>query len=340
MNQPANKSASAIQKCIQILEKNGGKLAEESRSLMFADPGLLELKEQFQFISKNWRDQLTPSLISLSCQAVGGKPNKTHDFALTMSLINLSFFLWDDIIDRSYSKSFKPTLAGKYGSNIALVTGGIISAKAFFILNNARINQLKKKLITNHIWNLLSVMTKVEAHTIKMRNEKQYSKMKLWKIETESIDPEICLKIGSIIGDGSEEEIENLGRYGKSLGIILGLIHDFHVGSNLTLELAEKIKQNTLPYCVLLASEQSKPVKKKLDQLIVKEEIDANLIKVLVEEILKTKILEEIKKKIDYWVEEAKKAIGGLDPNRATLTLKNFVELQPRYFIESISAKI
>ena len=61
-----------------------------------------------------------------------------------MSLINLSFFLWDDIIDRSYSKTFKPTLSGKHGSNTALIIGGMVSAKAFQILNNMNLKKQKK----------------------------------------------------------------------------------------------------------------------------------------------------------------------------------------------------
>ena len=162
MNLTSKEPDNATQKCQRILEKNGGLIAEKSRSIMLTDPELTELKEPLEFISTNWRDPLTPSLLSLSCGAVGGKPKNTHDSALAMSLINLSFFLWDDIIDRSYSKTFKPTLSGKFGSPTALIVGGMVSAKAFSILNNIDFNQTKKDTINQLIWNLLSVMAKVE----------------------------------------------------------------------------------------------------------------------------------------------------------------------------------
>jgi len=337
MNPTSKKPDTAIQKCQRILEENGELIAEKSRSIMLTDPELIELKEPLEFISTNWRDPLTPSLLSLSCGAVGGTPEDTHDSALAMSLINLSFFLWDDIIDRSNSKTFKPTLSGKYGSNATLIVGGMISAKAFSILNNMDFNKTKKDAINRLIWTLLSVMAKVEIRSIKMRTQETYSsKIKLWKIKTESFDPETCLKIGAIIGDGLASEINSLGKYGRCLGTILGLTNDFRVATNLTLELADKIKLKSLPYSLLLASERSNTLRKKLDQLLTQNRIDPNSIKLIVENMLKTSVFEDIEKKVDFFVQEAKESLIGLKENSATLALRNFIELQPRFFIESI----
>ena len=70
---------------------------------------------------------------------------------------------------------------------------------------------------------------------------------KFWKIKTEAEDLETCLKIGAIIGNGSESEINHLGKYGLYLGIILELCKDFRISVNLTAELAEKIRNGTLP---------------------------------------------------------------------------------------------
>lgn len=338
MNSISKNPKSTAEICFEILEKNGGKIAEKSRKIMLTDHKLKTLKDPFQFIATNWRDSLTPSLLALSCEAVGEDPRKTNDLALAMSLINLTFFIWDDIIDRSYSKTFKPTLAGKYGTGIALITGGLVSAKAFSILNNFKIQQEKKELINKHIWNLLSVMAKAETYSIELRTKRRYSsKIKLWKIETESVDPETCLKIGAIIGNGSEKEIENLGTYGNCLGIIIGLINDFRIGTNLTLELAEKIKLKVPPYCLLLASENSLSFKKILDKSFYDEEINPKSIELLVKSMLKTGIYEDIAKKVVYWVEKANKAIEELDQNRATHMLQKFIQLQPNYFSESIA---
>jgi geranylgeranyl pyrophosphate synthase len=330
-------SDSATQKCHQILEENGGKIAEKSRSILLSDSKLKELKEPLEFISKNWRDPLTPSLLALSCKAVGGIPRNTHNSALAISLINLSFFLWDDIIDHSSAKIFKPTLSGKYGSGTALIVGGMISAKAFSILNNLKFKKIKKEAINRLIWDLLSIMAKAEMHSIKMRSQKNYSSgAKLWKIKTESIDPQTCLRIGAIIGDGSDREIECLGNYGSNLGVILGLMNDFRVAANLTLELATKIKLKALPYSLLLATERSEKLRKRLEKLLIKDNVDQASIKLIVEGMLETLVLEDIQKKVDFFVQRAKESLNGLKQNSATITLQSFIELQPRFFVESI----
>src|ERR1700690_1332474 len=62
-----------------------------------------------------------PTLIYLSCQAVGGDPEKTKSLAPAMLLITASGDIHDDIIDRSPSKFRKKTILGKYGKDIALL---------------------------------------------------------------------------------------------------------------------------------------------------------------------------------------------------------------------------
>jgi len=198
------------------------------------------------------------------------------------------------------------------------------------------LKKTKKDTINRLIWNLLSVMAKVEIRSLKMRTQDTYSsKIKLWKIKTESIDPETCLKIGAIIGDGLAREINSLGKYGRCLGTILGLINDFRVATNLTLELADKIKLKSLPYSLLLASERSNTLRKKLDQLITKNRVDPNSIKLIVEGMLETSIFEDIEKKVSFFVQKAKESLGSLKQNNATLALRTFIELQPKFFVES-----
>lgn len=74
-----NQNAESIIK--KILEDNGAKTADRARKILLEDPGLKKLHEPLAFINENWRD-LTPALMRLSCEAVGGKPKETEDVAL------------------------------------------------------------------------------------------------------------------------------------------------------------------------------------------------------------------------------------------------------------------
>ncbi|MGD0996421.1 MAG: polyprenyl synthetase family protein [Candidatus Bathyarchaeia archaeon] len=323
----------------KILEDNGAKVADKAKMILLEDPALKELREPLQFISENWRD-ITPALISLSCEAVGGKTEETYDVALAMCLMNLGFTTWDDIIDNAQSKTFKPTLFGKFGQGITIIVGGIASAKGFTILNDSKIENGKRKKIVKLIWKLWSKMATVETSTLRMRTQGTLSSnKKFWKIKSEALDLGTCLKIGAIIGNGSNNEINHLGKYGEYLGIILALQQDFQVSVNLTLELAEKIRNNRLPYSIIWASEHSKPFKLELETLKQKSVIDDVSIKEFIKLFLDTAIIYNIENKIKKYKKLAEKELNYRAATNASQSLKSFLNIQSRTFHHEFPSK-
>ena len=150
--------------------------------------------------------------------------------------------------------------------------------------------------------------------------------------------PRNMFGIGAILGNGSEDEFKHLSRYGKYLGIILGLWNDFYVSINLTLELAEKIRCDALPYSLLWAINRSREVKKKIENLN-KNRIEPSEIKEIVEYILETGILHNKLMNIKRCAGRAAEELLNVNnKSPATQTLKFFVEAQPPLFMENISA--
>jgi geranylgeranyl pyrophosphate synthase len=332
--------SSLKERCQRILEENGGHIADQASRILLEDPKLKDLRSPLEFISKNWRDPLTPSLMRLSCEAVGGRSDITNEIALAMSLMNLSFYVWDDIIDEAPFKLFKPTLFGKFGKGTALIIGGLASAKAFSILNQMPANRNKQQTVTRMIWDLWARMAKAETSNLRLRiHGKSSSRKKFSVIKMEGIDLETCLKIGAILANGSKEEVKHLGSYGRYLSMILELQKDFHVSVNLTLGLAEKIRSGALPYSLLWARKRSGRIRKKLENLANRNRIEPSDIKEIVEYVLETKVLSNTTEIIRKLTKRAKEEISELKKrNRATRTLKFFVEAQPKLFIESLRA--
>lgn len=325
--------------CQRILEDNGGKVADKASRILLEDPALKDLRQPLEFISKNWRDPLTPSLMGLACEAVGGRPDVTHEVALAMSLMNLSFYIWDDIIDKASSRLFKPTVVRKFGEGTALMIGGLASAKAFSLLNQMDVDKTRRQVLTKLFWNLWSKMAKAETANMRLRFQRNSSpRKKLWVIKTEAAaDLGTCLTLGAILGDGSEDEVKHLGRYGLHLGIILELWKDFYVSINLSLELAEKIRSGALPYSLLWASSRSERIQKKLRNLANRDIIDPSDIKDIVKQSLE---LKSFNNTLNFIRRSSKKAIAELVKlkrrNKSTQTLEFFVEAQPQLFIESL----
>jgi geranylgeranyl diphosphate synthase type II len=254
-----------------------------------------------------------------------------------MSLMNLSFFIWDDVIDKAPCKRFKPTLFGEFGEGTALIIGGLASAKAFSILNQMDADKAKRQAVTKLFWDLATRMTHAETVSLRLRSWKNFSpRKKFWKIKTEAADLETCLRIGAVIGNGSENEVKHLGKYGLCLGIILELWKDFHVSVNLTLELAEKLRSGALPYSLLWARERSEKIQKKLDNLASKNTIEQAYIKEIIEDALEIKTLDNTVKTIRRFTKKAREELTELKRNNATRTFQLFIEAQPSLFIGSL----
>jgi geranylgeranyl pyrophosphate synthase len=329
---------SVKERCDRILEDNGGILADRASKILLEDIALKDLRPPLDFISKNWRDPLTPSMMGLSCEAVGGSADATNEAALAMSLMHLSFYVWDDMIDKARFKLFKPTLFGKFGEGTALIIGGLASAKAFSILNQMPVDNLKRQTVIKLVWDLWAKMAKAETVNLRLRSQGNFSpRKKFWVIKMEAADLETCLRIGAVLGNGSEGEVKHLGRYGLYLGIILELWKDFDVSINLTLELAEKIRNGVLPYSLLWTRERSEKIREKLEDVANGNTIEPSDIKEIVEDTLETKVLNNTTETIRKFTNKAVEELYELKENDATRTLKFFVETQPQLFIESLS---
>ncbi len=330
--------SSLKERCHRILEENGGRVADRASRILLEDPILKDLRPPLEFISKNWREPLTPSMMSLACEAVGGSSKETHETSLAMSLMHLCFYVWDDMVDKANSKSFKPTLFGKFGEGPALIIGGLASAKAFSILNRINVDVIKRQEINKLVWELWTKMAQAEATNLRLRKHENASYRKKFSvIKMEASDLETCIKIGAILGNGSKVEIKHLANYGLFLGIILELWKSFYVTTNLTMELAEKLKNGAYPFLLLWAKEHSEKLRKKLEELTRNKSIGSSEIKEIVEYVLETNVINNTKKNIRRFTNKAKVELAELTNNEATQKLRFFVEAQPQLFIESLS---
>jgi geranylgeranyl pyrophosphate synthase len=319
----------------KILETYGGKTANKTSNLLLQDPELNELKPMTEFISRNWRDPLRPAMMKLASESVGGNPQETEQVAVAMSLINLSFYLWDDIIDKAPSRLFKPTLFGKFGEGSALIVGGLASAKAYTILNQIKLDQSKRERIGEMFWSMWAKIAMAETANLQAQKQGYSAKDKFLKIENEAAaNLKTCLEIGAVIGNGTDNEIAHLGKYGQLVGVILELQNDVQVSLNLTLELSDKIRTGAYPYTMLRAIEQNSELQKILQETANSNTFGAKEIEKIVKGMLTTKTLEEIGKNIRKLTQQALKELEETKKNRAAMALRAFVETQPQLFKE------
>ncbi len=314
----------------EIIMEYGEVVSKKAIELLLKDTQTKELSE---FIAKTWRDCFSPTMVNLGCQFVEGKAKDTEELGVSMSLMNLSFRLWDDIIDDTSYRTLRSTFVGNFGKNITLIYGGLVSTKALMIANKADLELHTKNKINGLIWNYWSIMANSEINDLNQKIDHYSAKNKLDKIKAETINIQTCLKIGAIIGNGSRSDIEVLENYGLHFGIMLELIKDLKVSFNLTLELEKKIQQNQLPLLLLLAQEESKQTRKVIDDLRKKDTITSGDISQLMEFTLRCKAWAKYQKFIEDAYGNCLISLTDKD-NMAAQTLEKIARLQFKIYLE------
>jgi len=197
------------------------------------------------------------------------------------------------------------------------------------------VDRIKRQTIAKLFWDFCTNIAKAETVNLRLRRQRNVSpRKKLCMIKMQAANLETCMKIGATLGNGSEDEIKHLGKYGLYLSIILELWKDFHTSINLTVELSGKIKSGAFPYSLLWARKHSEKLRKKIGNL--NRNIEPSELKEIVNLILETKTLNHVMNTISKFTRTAKENLNELTKNKPTQTLKAFIEAQPKLFIERL----
>jgi geranylgeranyl pyrophosphate synthase len=247
----------------QLLEERGMKALELARKTVLEEK--IESKEVREalkyFMSEYWYDVTRPALLSLVCEAVGGDPNIITPVAIPMSLISGAIDIHDDLVDRSKSKWSRLTVYGKFGRNVALLVGDALLFKGFTLLYEAvkkGIPAEKILMISNIIKETFFELGDAEALELQFRGRLDVlSEDYLRVVRKKAADVEAYLRIGSILGKGTQKEIKSLRKYGRLLGMMI-ILNDDLFDMNDFGEFMNRIKNEHIPLQIIYALEKSR----------------------------------------------------------------------------------
>jgi geranylgeranyl pyrophosphate synthase len=289
----------------KIFKKRGSKALEMARNEI--------LEEKFEskqvqdaltyFMIQYWHDLARPTLLSLSCEAVGGNPELTIPIAIPMILISGAIDIHDDIIDQSKTKDGRPTVYGKFGKDIALLVGDILLFKGHTLLQQAVEQGIPIKefpIIAGIIQKLFFELADAEALELQFRGRLEITPDEyLLILQKKAGDVEAHTRIGAILGGGSNKEIEALSQYGRSLGMLI-LLRDDWIDMLDLKEAEHRIKKECFPMPILYAAKNRK-VKSRITEILQKQTItgkDVQEISEITQEAKGFEDLEELMQKI------------------------------------------
>jgi geranylgeranyl pyrophosphate synthase len=296
-----------------LLRKHGQKAFKIAKNSVLQEKNVYETVYEAlrYFMEESWFDLQHPALISLACQAVGGEPEKTLRIGAAMVLLAGAADIHDDIIDKSRFKNSKPTVFGKFGKEIALLAGDALLFKGLILLHNA-CETFPEKTRATIIKITKEAFFGIGGATAKERKFKGKYDLKPKEyfniIEAKAAIAEACVKIGAIIGRGKPKEVNALGNYGRTLGILMALRDDF-IDLFEPDELRNRAKNEILPLPLLYVFKDANK-KNEILPLIRKKRITEQEIQALVDLVMKTKEVKKLKEDMQTLIERGEKELS------------------------------
>ncbi len=278
-----------------------------------------EINDAFKYYAKSWYDVAHPGLVSIACEAVGGRADDTIPIQVALLLLTAGFDIHDDLIDESKTKYGKPTVFSKFGKDITLLVGDAFLMKALVLLHKLE-EQFPNERI-DAIWNIISSLFfelgDAEALEASLKGNVDVSPEECFRIlKMKASTFEAHMRIGTIIGEGEKDVVDLLGNYGRTLGILASIREEF-IDVFEAEELQNRFRNECLPLPILYAFKNPQTKRTVIDYLS-KQRVSGEDAEKIVDIIYKDKNVETFRNEINQMAEEALTAINNV-PNKNLL---------------------
>jgi geranylgeranyl pyrophosphate synthase len=290
-----------------------------------------EINDAFRYYAKAWRDIVHPGLISIACEAVGGKADDTTSIQVAMLLLTAGFDVHDDIIDESKTKYGKPTVFAKFGKDITLLVGDAFLMKALVLLHKLEKQFPTEKMdaIWNTINSLFFELGDAEALEASLKSNVDVSAEECFRIlKMKASTFEAHMRIGAIMGGGEQDVVDLLGDYGRTLGILVSIREDF-IDVFEAKELQNRAKNECLPLPILYAF-QNPQTKKTIMNYLSKQKITDDDAEEIVDIVFEEENVELLRNEVKHLAHEACNSISNISStnlaHQMTILIKGIIE--------------
>ncbi len=217
--------------------KEKGKIVEEAldRYLPKESEMPVTLHKAMRYSMMAGGKRIRPILCIASCEAVGGKAKKALPVACALEMVHTYSLIHDDLpaMDNDDFRRGRPTNHKVFGEAVAILAGDALLTEAFRIMTNSN---LRKTIRPDAILDVISDLAcasgsfgMVGGQVVDMESEGiEIDLPTLEYLHTRKTGALILASIkgGAKIGEGTDEEIEALTRYGECLGLAFQIADD------------------------------------------------------------------------------------------------------------------
>lgn len=294
-------SESLLASAIEIIDRKGqSALKEATRHILKNKYGQGVITEALNYYAKAIFPRVLPifpALIHISCEVIGGQPEKTRSVAAAMLLITASGDIHDDIIDRSTHKFRRPTLFGKYGKDITLLAGDALLMHGMNILQNnlQQFSVEQRSAIFDLMTRTMYELAEAEATETLLWKKADVTPQECFEvINRKATVAELHCRIGAAIGDADKIEVEAVSRYGRAIGI-LSTMKDEFLDLHNSLEFNVRLINEMPPYPFICAF-QNEAFKRRFQPLLAKGKLSKKEVTTIAEAVEASDEVQQVKR--------------------------------------------
>lgn len=183
----------------------------------------VRIQEIIDYIMKSDGKRIRPILLLLAAKACGEINNTTYNSAITVELLHTASLIHDDVVDESKIRRGMASLNAIYDNKMAVLAGDYFLSTALIksvLTGNieiiSRVSDLGRDLAEGEL-NQLSLVKEL------ILDEDEY--FQVIRKKTASL-MSVCMRIGAMSVDASEEEVGRFTKLGEYLGVCFQLRDD------------------------------------------------------------------------------------------------------------------
>lgn len=257
-------------------------------SLLIEKPAPASLYDAMRYTLSSPGKLIRPTLLLLSCQTVGGKPEVALDAATAIELIHNFTLVHDDIMDHDELRRGRETVYKKWDENTAILVGDALLVLAYSLL--ATIETPCTNVLLRKFSQSILEVCEGQALDKEFENCTQVTLEEYFRMIEKKTGQLFALacESGAIIGGGTPEQISNLQQFGFLLGRAFQLQDDVLdiLGNEKTIgkDVGSDLQENKKTYLITYASHMGNHhQQEKLSTLIGKKPLNKEKIDAIID---------------------------------------------------------
>ena len=187
--------------------------------------------DALRYIPLSGGKRLRPIIAMLSCEVVGGVPENTIPFGVSLEYMHNATLVHDDIIDKDRWRRGIPTTHEKFGLPFAILAGDALIGETYKMLSYMAPPELESVTYKELIRSIADAAKNFyEGEALDIEFGKRFDvSIPEYMIMIEKKTGQLYYlagKGGALIGKGNRNEVENLAKYGLLFGLMFQMKDD------------------------------------------------------------------------------------------------------------------